>query len=102
MEERLRKEGLRSLIAIAQEVDTAQQDGERRKQATLRRLTQETEKEIKKIRTDQALKERALQDTYKRWAVILPPILPLLVALGVFFTRRMREREGVARSRFRH
>jgi ABC-2 type transport system permease protein len=102
MEETLQDEGLRSLTAIATDLALAQQAGERRMQAKVERLKQETEKEIKKIQTDQALKERALQDTYKRWAVILPPILPLLVALGVFFTRRMREREGVARSRLRH
>jgi ABC-2 type transport system permease protein len=35
------------------------------------------------------------------WAVVLPPIPPLLVALVVFFTRRAREREGVSRARLR-
>jgi hypothetical protein len=33
--------------------------------------------------------------------VLLPPILPLAIAIVVFFTRRAREREGVARSRLR-
>ena len=35
------------------------------------------------------------------WAVILPPIPPLLVAIVVFSLRRKREREGVAKSRLR-
>jgi ABC-2 type transport system permease protein len=35
------------------------------------------------------------------WAVLLPPIPPLLVAIVVFFTRRAKEREGVSRSRLR-
>jgi ABC-2 type transport system permease protein len=39
--------------------------------------------------------------TYKLWAVILPPIPPLLVAFVVFMRRRLREREGVTRARLR-
>ena len=42
-----------------------------------------------------------MQDQYKMWAVLLPPIPPLLVAIAVFITRRGGEREGVARSRLR-
>jgi ABC-2 type transport system permease protein len=42
-----------------------------------------------------------VQDQCKIWAVLLPPIPPLIVAAVVFFTRRVREREGVARSRLR-
>ena len=42
-----------------------------------------------------------MQDEYKMWAVLLPPLPPLFVAAVVFFTRRAREREGVARSRLR-
>ena len=42
-----------------------------------------------------------VQDEYKRWALILPPIPPLLVALFVYFRRRSREQEGVSRSRLR-
>jgi ABC-2 type transport system permease protein len=42
-----------------------------------------------------------VQDTYKMWAVLLPPIPPLMLAVIVFFTRRVREREGIARSRLR-
>lgn len=42
-----------------------------------------------------------VQMQYKLTAVLLPPILPLMVALGVFIYRRRLEREGVARSRLR-
>jgi hypothetical protein len=34
-------------------------------------------------------------------AVFLPPIPLLLVALGVYFNRRAKEREGVNRARLR-
>ena len=43
----------------------------------------------------------AAQSWAKWMAVLLPPILPLVIAIVVFLTRRAREREGVARSRLR-
>ncbi len=61
----------------------------------------ERDQKINKIETDLALKVKQVQDRYKMWAVLLPPIPPLLVAVFVFFSRRAREREGVARSRLR-
>jgi ABC-2 type transport system permease protein len=42
-----------------------------------------------------------VQNQYKLWAVLLPPIPPLLVALVVLMARRAKEREGVAGSRLR-
>jgi ABC-2 type transport system permease protein len=101
MEERMKKEGNLSLVEIANRVGMAQRDGERRKQIKLEQLKQETEKEINRIERDLRRKEDALQRFYKVCAVVFPPIPPLLVAVAVFFTRRVREREGVARSRLR-
>ena len=57
--------------------------------------------EIDSIAGQEARDVQQLQDRYKLWAVLLPPIPPLLVAVGVFFTRRSREREGVSRNRLR-
>jgi ABC-2 type transport system permease protein len=42
-----------------------------------------------------------VQDDYKLWAVLLPPIPPLIVAGIVFFNRRANEREGVSKARLR-
>ena len=42
-----------------------------------------------------------IKNWYKFWAVIVPPIPPLLVGLVVFVRRRLREREGVAKARMR-
>ena len=78
-----------------------QQDLERRKTAKMEQLKQEKKRNTDEIETDLALKVRQVQDQYKLWAVLLPPILPLVVAVIVFFTRRAREREGVSRSRLR-
>ena len=82
-------------------VAMAQQDGQRRLDAKLEQLKQKRDREINAIETKLALEIRRVQDQYKLWAVLLPPIPPLLVAVGVFLTRRSREREGVSRSRLR-
>jgi hypothetical protein len=42
-----------------------------------------------------------VQNNYKLLAVLLPPLLPLVVGIAVFFNRRAAEREGVERSRLR-
>jgi len=101
MEERMKKEGGLSIIEIMNRVGMAQRDGERRKQIKLEQLKQETDREINRIETELTLEIRRLERWYKMWAVLLPPIPPLLLAIGVFLTRRIREREGVVRSRLR-
>ena len=101
MEERMKKEGGLSIIEIMNRVGMAQRDGERRKQIKLEQFKQETDREINRIETELSLEIRRLERWYKMWAVLLPPIPPLLLAIGVFLTRRIREREGVVRSRLR-
>ena len=44
---------------------------------------------------------RRVQGQYKLWSVVLPPIPPLVIALSVFFARRIRESEGIPSSRRR-
>jgi ABC-2 type transport system permease protein len=56
------------------------------------------EKEIA-FKRDQEI--RSVQDRYKMYAILVPPIPPLLLALAVFFRRRELERQGVARERLR-
>ena len=51
------------------------------------------------IDREMSLNIRNVQDRYKLWAVVLPPIPPLLIAICVFFVRREREREGVQADR---
>jgi ABC-type uncharacterized transport system involved in gliding motility auxiliary subunit len=74
---------------------------ERRLQIKLDRLQKDMDIKTKKIDRDLALQVRSVQNGYKMWAVLLPPLFPLLVGLAVFFSRRAGEREGVARSRLR-
>jgi ABC-2 type transport system permease protein len=74
---------------------------ERRKEAKIEQMKQDLERKIDAIQTRQNLSIQKIQRTYKCWAVLLPPVLPLLLALGVFLNRRAQEHEGVSRSRLR-
>ena len=56
---------------------------------------------IEEARRQTDLRILEIQNFYKFLAVALPPIPPLLVGLVVFVSRRLREREGIAKSRLR-
>jgi ABC-2 type transport system permease protein len=72
-----------------------------RKEGKLEELKRKLEQDSSDNQTKLNLEKQAVQFRYKLWAVLLPPIPPLLVAVAVFFTRRAREKEGVSRSRLR-
>jgi ABC-2 type transport system permease protein len=78
-----------------------QQQAQRSLDAETATLLSNRNEEIKQIEGKLSQNIRAVQDEYKWWAVILPPIPPFLVALFVYFRRRSREQEGVSRSRLR-
>lgn len=82
-------------------VAMAQEAGERRMQTEIEQQQQKTEKEKNRIETKLNLQIRRVQDWYKLWAVVLPPIPPLVVAAMVVMIRRKQEREGVSRGRLR-
>lgn len=62
---------------------------------------QQRELNIQLEKADVELNEhiRRIQGQYKLAAIALPPIPPLLIALGVFFVRKIRETEGIPQSR---
>ncbi len=78
-----------------------ERDGQRRLDAKVKEAEAKRDAKIKQIETKLTRTIRQVQDSYKMWAVVLPPIPPLIVAIIVFLTRRAREREGVAKSRLR-
>jgi ABC-2 type transport system permease protein len=84
-----------------QQLAIAQQEGQRRLDIANERLKRERDEQLKKLETKLAGEVRRVQDNYKTWAVLIPPIPPLLVGLFVFFKRRAAEREGVNKSRLR-
>ena len=106
LEEELRKlgKGKNSItldMETMQKLSMAESTGQNRLQTTVEQLQKKYDKEKKKIDKDLELATQKVQDRYKLWAVLLPPILPMLVGLGVYFNRRAKEREGVARTRLR-
>ncbi len=101
LEEELKQRGDIPLQDVLIRVAMAQKDGQRRLDAKLEQLRQERDSKINQIETKLNLEIRRVQNAYKRWAVALPPIPPLLIGAIVFAWRRYREHEGVARSRLR-
>ncbi|MEX0585334.1 MAG: ABC transporter permease, partial [Pirellulales bacterium] len=69
--------------------------------AITERLERERDKNIEKSELEYAQETRRKQNAVKFAAVFWPPILPLLMGVAVFFSRRAREREGVSKARLR-
>jgi ABC-2 type transport system permease protein len=95
-----KRQGLNMQQALT-EIAIAQQEGERRLETKNAQLSQKRDRELKQIERDLALDVRQVQDRYKMWAILLPPILPLVLGLYVFFNRRASERQGVSKTRLR-
>jgi len=64
-------------------------------------LAAQRRRQIKEIAYERDQEIRAVQERYKLYAILIPPIPPLLLALAVFFRRRELERQGVARERLK-
>lgn len=88
-------------VAIEQARDIEEQRITQKQEVTRRQLQQELNKNVQKIRRESDLGILKIQNWYKFWAVVIPPIPPLLVGLIVFVHRRLREREGVTKTRLR-
>ncbi len=73
----------------------------RSRDVRIAKLEAERDRQIRQSERDLAAKVRGVQDFYKLSAVLLPPVLPILLALLVYFHRRENEREGVAKTRLR-
>ena len=74
---------------------------ERVRDVKIAALQQTQNKQIKQSERQLASKIRSVQDHYKLLAVLVPPILPMLLAFFVFFNRRKAEQEGVDSRRLR-
>jgi ABC-2 type transport system permease protein len=78
-----------------------EKDGDRRLKEQKDELEQQTNDKISEIDDQSDAQIRRVQGWYKMWAVVWPPIPPLVLAGLVFFLRRSAEREGVSRNRLR-
>jgi ABC-2 type transport system permease protein len=82
-------------------LSSRQQENQRKVQVTRIQEERNRDKEISTIKRESESKLAALRNRYKLAAVLIPPIPPLLIAIIVFFVRRIRERKGVASARLR-
>jgi ABC-2 type transport system permease protein len=83
------------------QVAMAREAGQRRLSAEVEGLERKRDTAVGEIETKLRQKIDGVRNSYKIRAVLFPPILPLVLALGVFVYRRVQEHEGVARSRLR-
>ena len=81
--------------------DVAERVARKRFKATVEREGRKLKIELEEASVKLNKEIRRIQGRYKFFAVALPPIPPLLIAFGVFFVRRIRESEGVPRTRRR-
>jgi len=88
-------------IEKTQKMNELRQHGQRQLDVSLSELEKKRDDELKQIQRSLELDVRKVQDSYKLWAVLVPPIPPLLIAFFVYFHRRSQEREGVSKSRLR-
>ncbi len=86
---------------IIRRVGIVQRHGQKRMDAKIEQLEQKKDKKIQRIDTQLSNEIEEVQNSYRMWAVLLPPIPPLALACVVFFVRRSREREGISQTRLR-
>ena len=90
-----------ALIAELQRLQIQNVSLERRLAIQREKLEAERDEKIRASRLAAELRVLREQARYKYLAILLPPIPPLLVGIGVFVSRRVREREGIAKNRLR-
>ncbi|MCA9100903.1 MAG: Gldg family protein [Planctomycetales bacterium] len=99
--EEISKDQSLDMASKIQQLQLVQDSGNKQLERQRQRLEKDRDREIAEIERQLATQVREVQDRYKFLAVGLPPIPPLLLAVVVFFVRRSRESEGVAKSRLR-
>ena len=92
---------LMELQRAAQDLSIQQDRLAQRLDVTTQQLARERDEGIEKTQRQTDLEILRIQNSIKFLAVALPPIPPLLVGLVVFVRRRLREREGISKTRLR-
>ena len=78
-----------------------QERASRRVNVLREQLEQKRDRQIRNIRREADAKISAIQNGFKLWAILLPPLPPLFLGILVLVVRLLREREGVAKARLR-
>jgi ABC-2 type transport system permease protein len=87
--------------AATMQLAMKQRTAERRAEVQKTSLARARDKELDRIERERDSEIQKIQNDYKLQATVFPPILPLLVGLVVWARRRIREREGVSRTRMK-
>jgi ABC-2 type transport system permease protein len=88
-------------MQAVQQLASSQRLAQRRLETKIEALKRKRDAQVETVERKLEAQIRREQDRQKWWAVLLPPIPPLVVAFFVYFRRRALEREGVASSRLR-
>jgi ABC-2 type transport system permease protein len=80
---------------------TKREAAKRQAEVELERIRRERDKDLAQVERNRDQDIQKIQNEFKVWATVIPPIPPLLVGLVVWIRRRLREREGVSRSRMK-
>ncbi len=86
---------------FSQQLAMLQRNNSEKLRSEQERIERQQNKEEEQTKRELQQQIRGVQDRYKWWAVLLPPVPPLIVGVVVFAVRRFREREGVSRRRLR-
>lgn len=104
---RLQQEGAtsvakqRELVEAIQSFQQRSENLNRRLEVERIKLEQQRDANIREAQREADNEKRSIQNYYKMLAVFIPPIPPLVVGVVVFVSRRLREREGISKTRLR-
>ncbi len=82
-------------------LETAKEQRDRAIKDITEELERKRDKDIKRAENDLEREIRKEQNKLKRMAAFLPPLLPMMLGLGVWLSRRSRELTGVSEGRLR-
>ncbi|MDP6446603.1 MAG: ABC transporter permease, partial [Pirellulaceae bacterium] len=89
------------LTKLIQEAQIKGEHAQRARDVKIAKLERTRDTQIERVRRQTELHILRIQNKFKFWAIVLPPIPPLLIGVIVWVVRRLREREGIAKTRLR-
>jgi ABC-2 type transport system permease protein len=89
------------IIGMQQMFQVNEMREERKLQVKLQQLKRDRDRNIQTAQREADKAKQSIQYSYKLWSVIIPAVPPLLIGAVVFISRRLREREGIAKSRLK-
>jgi ABC-2 type transport system permease protein len=89
------------ISALLQELALKENSLRQKSETNKKNLQRETQKKINEIQIKNEQEVQRIQNSFKAWAILLPPVPPLLLGLVVFARRRVKEREGISKERMR-